>query len=124
MIPHRMFEPFSNSYYIGRMFVTPADADRPRMQQANLEWINEEYIADDEELTRLDRPLVMKLGARHFPVHGDAHVPEGTLALPDAYLEGARVDNPPSVCSVLLVKGERARQLLWLSGQSTPKVGE
>ncbi|MFW6153122.1 MAG: DUF5802 family protein [Halobacteriota archaeon] len=119
-----MFEPFSNSYYIGRLFVTPAESDRPRMQQANLEWINEAYIAEDEELTRLDQPLVMKLGARHFPVHGDVDIPEGTLALPDAYLDEADVDNPPSVCSVLLAKGERARQLLWLTGQSTLGVGE
>ena len=123
MVPYRMFEPFSNSYYIGRMFVTPADTERPQIQQANLEWINEELIGTDASITRLDQPLVMKLGSRHFPVHGDKHVPEGTLALPDAYLDEADVENPPSVCSVLLAKGDRAKQLLWLTGQASFEVG-
>ena len=118
-----MFEPFSNSYYIGRMFVTPTDTDRPRIQQANLEWINEEFIAAEESLTRLDQPLVMKLGSRHFPVHGDKEVPEGTLAMPDDYLRSTDVENPPSVCSVLLAKGERAKQLLWLTGHAPFEVG-
>ncbi|MFP4590106.1 MAG: DUF5802 family protein [Halobacteriales archaeon] len=112
-----MFEPFSNSYYIGRMFVTPADADRPVIQQAQLQRLNDECVGTDEPIADLDRPLVMKLGRRHFPVHGDAAVPAGTLAMPDEDLEETAVDNPPTIAGVLLATGARARQLLWLTGQ-------
>lgn len=114
-----MFEAFSNSYYIGRMFVTPSDADRPRMQQAQVERLNDALHADTDRVVDLDQPLVMKLGHRHFPVHGDREIPEGNLALPDTLVEDVPVDNPPEVCGVLLATGDRARQLLWLHGQST-----
>lgn len=112
-----MFEPFSNSYYIGRMFVTPADEDRPVMQQTQLERLNEAVVEADDRPVDLDRPLVMKLGRRHFPVHGDAGVPEDTLAVPDRLLAETAVDNPPTVAGVLLATGARARQMLWLTGQ-------
>ncbi|MFW6449125.1 MAG: DUF5802 family protein [Halobacteriota archaeon] len=118
-----MFEPFSNSYYIGRMFVTPADEDRPVMQQAQLQHLNDEYVTGEEPVSDLDRPLVMKLGRRHFPVHGDEAVPAGTLAVPDEVLDGAAVDNPPTVAGVLLATGARARQLLWLTGQLSAAEG-
>lgn len=119
-----MFEEFSNSYYIGRLVVTPADTDRPRMQQAQVERLNDEFVtADDGEIVELDRPLVMKLGQRHFPVHGDRRIPADTLSLPEALIEETDIQNPPTVCGVLLAKGPRADQLLWLSGHTGVDVG-
>lgn len=118
-----MFEPFSNSYYIGRMFVTPADEDRPVMQQAQLERLNDECVESEDGIVDLDRPLVMKLGRRHFPVHGDTAVPEGTLAVPEGLLDETAVSNPPTVAGVLLATGARARQMLWLSGQLATERG-
>ena len=55
--------------------------------------------------------------------HGDEQVPEGTLALPDDLITETAVSNPPSMCGVLLATGERARQMLWLSGQSGLDAG-
>ncbi len=118
-----MFEPFSNSYYIGRMFVTPAGEDRSVMQQAQLERLNEACVDDEEGITDLDQPLVMKLGRRHFPVHGDEGIPEGTLAVPESLLEDTSVSNPPTVAGVLLATGARARQMLWLSGHQPSRGG-
>lgn len=123
MVPWRMFEEFSDSYYIGRLFVTPADADPPRMQEAQVHRINDEIIATEDRVIDLDRPLVMKLGQRHFPVHADREIPVDTLVLPASLLDEAPVDNPPAVCGVLLATGDRAEQLLWLSGQRTGDIG-
>ncbi len=112
-----MFEAFSDSYYIGRLFVTPAEDEPPRMQEAQVHQLNDELLDhDDTELVDPNRPLVMKLGHRHFPVHADREVPAGTLALPESLLAVTPIKNPPTVCGVLLATGERAEQLLWLSG--------
>lgn len=111
-----MFEAFSDSYYIGRLYVTPTDTDSPRMQAAQVHQINDELIASDDQLIDLDRPLVMKLGTRHFSVHADRDVPADTLAVPSPLLDETPITNPPSVCGVLLARGERAEQLLWLTG--------
>lgn len=119
MLSYRMFEAFSESYYIGRLYVTPTEATPPRMQEAQVHRINDEFIADEDAIVDLDQPLVMKLGARHFPVHADREVPADTLVLPESLLEEVPVDNPPTVCGVLLATGERARQLLWLTGQGS-----
>ncbi len=114
-----MFEEFSNSYYIGRLFVTPSADECPVMQQAQLERVNDELLADETELSRLDRPIVMKLGQRHFVVHGDEAVPAGTLALPESVMADASIENPPSECGVLVAKPDRAEQLMWLNGHGT-----
>lgn len=117
-----MFEEFSNSYYIGRMFVTRGD-DYAAIQQSQLEELNDTYFVDDEPIARLDQPVVMKLGPHHFPVLGDEGIPEDTLALPDDLLEEAAVTNPPSLEGVLLAKADRASQLLKLTGLSSRDVG-
>lgn len=111
-----MFEAFSDGYYIGRLFVAPADGAPPRMQEAQVHRLNDELV-DDDGLVDLDRPLVMKLGTRHFSVHADREVPEDTLVLPDTLLASTPIENPPTVCGVLLATGERAEQLRWLAGQ-------
>lgn len=111
-----MFEAFSDGYYIGRLYVAPADAP-PRMHEAQVHHLNDELVDEDTGIVDLDRPLVMKLGSRHFPVHGDSEVPAGTLVVPDQLLDETPIENPPAVCGVLLATGERAEQLLWLSGQ-------
>ena len=107
-----MFEVFSRSYYLGRLYVTPTDGDRALMHGDQHERINEEVYATGDGIERLDAPLVMKLESQHFPVHGDDAVPANTLAVPHSVLEGTDVRNPPSLRSVLLARRERARQLL------------
>ncbi|WP_265110122.1 DUF5802 family protein [Halosolutus halophilus] len=117
-----MFEVFSRSYYLGRLYVTPTESDRALMQRDQHERINEEVYASGEGLERLDAPLVMKLESQHFPVHGDDAVPANTLALPESMLEGTDVRNPPSLREVLLARRERARQLLeFAGGWETPR---
>ncbi|MFC4543965.1 DUF5802 family protein [Halosolutus amylolyticus] len=111
-----MFEVFSRSYYLGRLYVTPTESDRALMQRDQHEQINEEVYASGEGLERLDAPLVMKLESSHFPVHGDDAVPANTLALPESMLEGTDVRNPPSLREVLLARRERAQQLLEFAG--------
>ncbi|MDQ2050104.1 DUF5802 family protein [Natronolimnohabitans sp. A-GB9] len=111
-----MFEVFSRSYYLGRLYVTPIDGDRAFMHNDQHERINEEVYATGEGLERLDAPLVMKLESHHFPVHGDEGVPANTLAVPEEMLEDTDVRNPPSLREVLLARRERAQQLLSFSG--------
>lgn len=113
-----MFEAYSSGYYLGRLYVAPADGDRAVMQRRQHERVNEQLYASGEGIERLDLPLVMKLDNRHFAVHGDGEVPEDTLALPDDVLDDSRVENPPALREVLLAKGERAAQLLRITGAS------
>lgn len=105
-----MFEPFSNGYYLGRLYVEPYDGDRAVMHAAEHERVNERLYDD------CDRPLVMKIGTAHVPVHGAEDVPGRTVALPEAALSAVGVDNPPTLQEVLLAKADRAGQLLGLGG--------
>ena len=119
-----MFEVFSGSYYLGRLYVTPTDSDRALMHSEQHERINEEVYASGEGIEPLDTPLVMKLESRHFPVHGDGSVPANTLAVPDALLEGTDVRNPPSLREVFLARRDRARQLLSFAGGWQPSEAD
>ncbi len=107
-----MFEEFSGGYYLGRLFVEPHDGDRAVMQRSQHERANRQLYASEDGIDRLDHPLVMKLDETHFPVHGAADVPSGTLALPTPILEQMRVTDPPALKEVLLAKADRAEQLL------------
>jgi len=111
-----MFSTFSRGYYVGRLYVTPRDGDRPVMQRQLHEQVNEQLFADDDGISRLDTPLVMKLGTHHLAVHGEEDVPTGTLAVPEETLEAADVRNPPSREEVLLAKSDLAARLLGLGG--------
>ncbi|RQG91649.1 hypothetical protein EA462_06790 [Natrarchaeobius halalkaliphilus] len=115
-----MFEVFSGSYYLGRLYVTPTNAESAFMHSDQHERINEEVYATGHGVERLDAPLVMKLENRHFPVHGDDAVPSDTLAVPETMLEETRIRNPPSLREVFLARRERARQLLEFAGGWQP----
>jgi hypothetical protein len=106
-----MFETFSKSYYLGRLYVEPSDRDVPAIRQADHEQVNERLYGD-EGVFRVDAPLVMKLDTGHIPVLGDEDVPSGTLVVPDS------VDDRdlPGERDVLLAKSERAAELLKYSG--------
>ncbi len=110
-----MFETFSGGYYLGRLYVRPADSDRALMHRGQHERLNEELYADGEGVARLDNPLVMKLEDAHFPVHGDGNVPADTLAVPEDVL-AERVRNPPKLREVLLAKADYADRILQLTG--------
>jgi hypothetical protein len=107
-----MFEQFSGGYYLGRLYVEPFDGERPAMQDHQHEHVNRQLYATGEGIERLDAPLVMKLGRRHLAVHGDASVPERTLAVPHALVEDE--DELPDLREVLLAKADRAAQLIEL----------
>jgi hypothetical protein len=107
-----MFEPFSRGYYMGRLYVEPSPDEHTTMCKRQHEQLNEQLYATGEGVERLDRPLVMKVGDRHLPVHGEEGVPADTLSVPDELLEEASVRNPPTLREVLLAKGDRASQLL------------
>ncbi|MFB6119109.1 DUF5802 family protein [Halosegnis sp.] len=111
-----MFEPFSSGYYLGRLYVEPTDGERAVMCRDHHETVNEQLYASGEGVERLDRPLVMKVGRTHLPVHGAAGVPERTLAVPESILEAAGITNPPTLSEVLLAKEEVAAQLVSLEG--------
>lgn len=107
-----MFERFSSGYYLGRLYVEPHDGERAVLQEALHERANEEIYATGEGTERLDLPLVMKIGRRHFPVHGARGIPEGTVAVPAEALAATSVRNPPSLREVLVATRDRAGQLL------------
>jgi len=126
-----MFERFSSGYYLGRLYVTPGERETAAMSREQHERVNQQLYADDDGSpssdrpgvrrprsggTERDRPLVMKLDERHFPVTGDDGVPRNTLAVPRDLLEDTRIRNPPALKSVLLAKADRAKQLLELIG--------
>ncbi len=111
-----MFERFSRSYYLGRLYVTPDDRDHAAIHRDQHERVNEQLYATGEGIERLDAPLVMKLDSGHFPVLGDESIPANTLAVPESILEGTDVRNPPAVEEVFLASRERADQLLSFSG--------
>ncbi|MFC3956870.1 DUF5802 family protein [Halovivax cerinus] len=111
-----MFERFSQSYYLGRLYVTPTETDQVTMERAQHERVNEQLYATGDGVERLDTPLVMKLDAQHFPVHGSSSIPANTLAVPADVLENTDIENPPTVSSVFLASRERARQLLQFAG--------
>ncbi|MHC3438439.1 DUF5802 family protein [Natrialbaceae archaeon A-gly3] len=111
-----MFEVFSRSYYLGRLYVTPSDGDYARMHSQQHERVNEELYATGEGVERLDTPLVMKLESSHFPVLGGEDVPTNTLEVPEPILEDTRIRNPPELQEVFLAKRDRARQFLSFFG--------
>jgi hypothetical protein len=106
-----MFETFSKSYYLGRLYVEPSDRDVPAIRREDHERVNERLYGDSG-VFRVDAPLVMKLDTGHIPVLGDDDVPEGTLAVPDD-IDGRDL---PAERDVLLAKSERAAELLKYSG--------
>jgi hypothetical protein len=117
-----MFERFSGGYYLGRLYVEPYGGERAVMQRGQHERVNEQLYVSDEGIERLDTPLVMKFGTRHFPVHGDGSIPADTLALPTSMVEGCRLDSPPELREVLLATADRAGQLLSVAGARSKVV--
>lgn len=122
MLSYSMFAEFSRGYYFGRLYVEPFDGDRAVMQRAQHERVNEQLYATGTGVERLDNPLVMKLGTRHFPVHGDDSVPADTLALPRELVDD-RLRDPPTLREVLLAKADRAEQLLGMTADYEPPAG-
>ena len=116
-----MFEQFSSGYYLGRLYVEPSSDDAVKMCREQHERVNEQLYGGTEGITRLDRPLVMKLGSTHFAVGGDDGVPADTLAVPEPFLDTRVVPNPPSWSEVLLAKADHAARLLELV-QLTPEM--
>jgi hypothetical protein len=120
-----MFEQFSRSYYLGRLYVEPRDDEPAAMCRRQHERVNEQLYADGDGLALGDRPLVMKLGSRHFPVFGAADVPAGRLAVPRSVLESASIRNPPTSAEVLLATADRAADLLRLTnGEPRDDLGD
>ncbi|QSG05813.1 DUF5802 family protein [Halapricum desulfuricans] len=114
-----MFEQFSRGYYLGRLYVEPQDQQPATLCRQQYEQIAAQLYAEQGRTTP-DRPLVMKLGTRHFRVHGDDGVPADTLAVPPRILEAdTRIHNPPALREVFLAKADRAEQLLEME-QSLP----
>jgi len=113
-----MFEPFSQGYYLGRLYVEPRDGERAAMARAQHAAVNEQLYADETA----ERPLVMKLGRTHLAVHGDAGVPADTLAVPEELLDETAVDTLPTLKEVLLATADRASQLLALTGATRSTV--
>ncbi|WP_276260916.1 DUF5802 family protein [Haloglomus litoreum] len=93
----------------------PAEADpmEPSGRLPGAENRDEREAPDESE-----RPLVMKIGGAHVPVHGEAGIPEQTVALPGDWLAATRVKNPPTLTEVLLAKRDRVDQLLKVAEES------
>jgi|AntDeeMetagen192_2_1112575.scaffolds.fasta_scaffold01716_2 hypothetical protein len=106
-----MFEEFSTSYYLGRLYVTPTPEDRALIERTTHERVTEQLYAADTDVSTPDS-LVMKLDTAHFAVHGDDAVPTETLAVPEELLLDLDVSNPPTLTEVFLAKADRAEQLL------------
>lgn len=108
-----MFEEFSGGYYLGRLYVQPGTREYPAIQRRHHEQANARVYEDESS----DTPLVMKLDTTHFPVRGEADVPEGTLVLPESVLETTSVRNPPELSEVFLAKAGHAKRLLRMAAR-------
>ncbi len=106
-----MFEPFSRSYMVGRLYVTPYDGSSPAMNRGQHESVNEALHADDP-LVRIDAPLVMKVDEQHLLVEGDGDIPGHTLAVPGELIDDLRVRNPPERKEVLLAKPDSGLEFM------------
>lgn len=108
-----MFEPFSRGYYLGRLHVEPHGRSRAVMSR-------DQHEAIDRQLNRRGepapadgtRPVVMKVGRRHFRVHGADHIADDSLLIPRSMTEIDSAEARP----VLLAKATRADQLAELTG--------
>ena len=111
-----MFEQFSRSYYMGRLYVEPGTGEQVTMCREQHEQLNRELYASGEGVERLDLPLVMKLDSAHLTVHPEAGVPADTLSVPEPFLDNSTGRNLPTLKEVLLAKADRASQLLRIHG--------
>ncbi|WP_435126087.1 DUF5802 family protein [Halobaculum sp. D14] len=111
-----MFERFSTGYYLGRLYVQPRDTDSAAIKRADHERVNEQLYATGEGVERLDSPLVMKLGTKHFPVVGDDDVPTGTLTVPRETVPEDLAYELPGRREVFLANPDRADELLQYAG--------
>lgn len=103
-----MFEQFSSSYYLGRLYVEPTADRQARMSEAQHAAINRQLYRSDEGAAGPLGPIVMKVGRRHFQVRGAPDVLDDRLTLPGAATEIEDAETRP----VLLAKASRADQLL------------
>lgn len=115
-----MFEQFSQGYYLGRLYVEPGDGDAATMCREQHERVNRQLYGSAGEPTPRDLPLVMKLGTRHFPVHGEEGVPADTLAVPSEIVEDTDIRNLPALSEVFLAKADQAVQLLRMGSATEP----
>jgi len=99
---YKMFERFSEGYYLGRLYLQASKSGEPKMCRAQHERVNRELYASGGGIERTDLPLVMKVGRRHVAVSGGEDVPADTLAVPEPVLEDADVRNPPDLQEVYL----------------------
>ncbi|MEZ3142326.1 DUF5802 family protein [Halobaculum sp. MBLA0143] len=113
-----MFEQFSAGYYLGELYVQPRETDRAAIKRADHERVNEQLFGDESGLTRLDTPLVMKLGTRHFPVIGDEDLPSGTLTVPTESVPEDMKFEVPGRTEVFLADADRTGELLEYAGWS------
>lgn len=116
MLTHRMFEPFSSGYYVGRLYVEPHEGERTLLHRDQHERVNRELYATGTGIERLDRPLIVKLEEHHFAVEGESGIPEDTLFVPHDALAPSPTEPLPALREVLLAKAERAGQLMSLFG--------
>lgn len=114
-----MFEQFSRSYYLGRLYIEPIEAETSALSRAQYDRIVSRLYGSDEErnrsvgeVRRSEKPLVMKLCTHHLTVRGDETVPADTLGVPIDLLESTPIRNPPTLHQVLLAKANRVHQLL------------
>ena len=109
---NRMFERFSEAYYLGRLYLEKSETGEPTMCRDQHERVNRQLYTTGKGVERTDLPLVMKVGRRHVAVTGEEGVPADTLAVPESVLEDADVRHPPDLREVFLAKADRAEQLL------------
>lgn len=108
-----MFEPFSRGYYLGRLYVEPGNGARAAMCRDQLVALDRQlHDASDPTTDGTGGPLVMRVGQRHYRVHGADTVAEGCLEIPRAQTEL----EDPAPRPVLLAKAGRATQLAALTG--------
>jgi len=111
-----MFEDFSSGYYLGRLYVEAHENDCAVMQTVQHERVNRQLYATGEGVERLDWPLVMKLGTRHFPVLPADDVPDDTLVVPEVVVDDGQGGRLPALREVLLAKADHAARLLRMAG--------
>ncbi len=107
MLTINMYEEFSASYYLSRLYVRPYTEDKPAMHEDEHRALKTKIQNGDES-----KPLVVKIDKRYIPVWGDKGVPSSTLALPNRIADEIGLRNPPSLKEVLLLKAKALDRLI------------
>lgn len=104
-----MIEPFSAGYYITELHVRPHEGSWGKMSPPQFNELSKNVYG------KHDMPPILKIADKHFPVQADKEVQLDAIQLPDTQFDISKIRGMDGRQPVLIVKPERALQMIQLS---------